>query len=322
MKNLGLFTLLFLLAFSMNAQITEKEDDLKKSAIDTVEGWKTKAVFNLNIAQVSLKNWSAGGQNSFALNSLASFSADYDKGNSSWENQLDLGYGLLRQGKDDNVITQKTDDKIDFSSKYGQKATDKLYYAALLNFKTQFTDGYDYEISNSVPISKLMAPGYLLGAVGFDYKPKSNLSIFFAPLTSKTTFVLDDSLANMGAFGVEPATYDDAGTMLTAGENTRFEFGGYVKVAYKTDLMENVNLQTKLDLFSNYLDNPQNIDVSWDVLLNMKVNKYITVSINTLLLYDDDVKFEFDNDNDGVIDEKGPRIQFKELFGIGFSYTL
>jgi len=317
--NLTLITILFSASY---AQVTDKEDELKKNAVDTVEGWRTKAVFNVNMSQVALKNWSAGGQNSFSVNGIASLSADYDNKKLSWENQLDLGYGILQQGRSDASVLQKTDDKIDFASKYGQKATDKLYYAALLNFKTQFTDGFDYAKNDSVAISKFMAPAYLLGALGFDFKPDKKFSAFIAPVTSKTTFVQNQTLADSGAYGVEKAKFNEAKQLITHGKQFRSEFGGYAKFSYKADIMTNVTLQTKLDMFSNYLNNPENIDVSWDVMLNLKVNKYITVNINTLMLYDDDIKFEFDTDGDGITDKKGPRTQFKELFGVGFSLKL
>ena len=169
-----------------------------------------------------------------------------------------------------------------------------------MNFKTQFTNGYNYPDDSTV-ISGLMAPGYLLFAAGFDYKPNKNLSVFFAPLTSKTTFVNNQTLADAGAFGVD------------AGKKVRSEFGGYFKAAYSKDIMKNVNFNTKLGLFSNYLHNPQNIDVDWEVLIGMKINKYLTANINTQLLYDDDIQVPLEGGG------TGKRIQFKEILGIGFS---
>jgi hypothetical protein len=199
----------------------------------------------------------------------------------------------------------KTDDKIDFTSKFGLKAADKLYYAALVNFKTQLTNGYNYP-NDSVKISGFMAPGYLLVALGLDYKPNDNLAVFFAPLTLKLTFVSDDVLANAGAFGVDP------------GDNLKSEFGGYLRTSLKKDLMENVTIQTKLDLFSNYIHNPQNIDVSWETLLSMKVNKFISATLSTHLLYDDDITIT-DNKDDGTTKTYKSRVQFKEVLAIGFS---
>ncbi|MCF6366081.1 MAG: hypothetical protein L3J35_07750 [Bacteroidales bacterium] len=177
-----------------------------------------------------------------------------------------------------------------------------------MNFKTQFEDGYNYPDDSSV-ISSFLAPGYLLVAAGIDYKPNKNMSVFFAPLTSKTTIVNNQVLADAGAFGAEP------------GKNIRNEFGGYLKVAYTKDIATNINLNTKIDLFSNYLNNPQNIDINWEVLISMKVNKYISANISTQFIYDDDIKFQIvDETGMPVFGKFGPRPQFKELLGVGFTF--
>jgi len=299
------------------SQTTEAEKNLKTQKKDTISGWKKGGIISINLTQVSLTNWAAGGQNSISANGLLSLFANYKKNNGIWENYLDIGYGSIKQGKD--ADWWKTDDKIDFTSKYGQKAFKNWYYAILLNFKTQMTTGYNYP-DDSTKISDLLAPGYLLGAIGLDYKPGENFTAFIAPLTSKTTFVNDQTLADAGAFGVEPATYDTSNNIITAGENIRNEFGGYIRLFYKKNLMENISMQTKLDLFTNYLDNPQNIDVCWEVLISMKINKYISATLSTNLLYDDDTEIAIDKNNDGVTDYVGPRTQFKEVLGVGLTY--
>jgi len=305
--------------FNISAQVTEPETTLRKQAIDTIVGWKTGVVLSISASQSSFTNWAAGGQNSIALNGLSSLFANYKKKNASWDNTLDLGYGKLLQGDDKKWI--KTDDKIDLASKYGQKASKKWYYAALLNFKTQMDEGFKYP-NDSVTISNFMAPAYIIGAIGMDYKPNKNFSAFIAPVTSKTTIVNDQNLANAGAFGVEKAIFDETtGLIITPGEKLRNEFGGYVKLAYQKDeIFKNVNLTTKIDLFSNYLENPLNIDVSWEVLVAMKVNKYISVTVATHLLYDDDIKIGIDTNNDGTPNKFGPRTQYKQVIGVGLSY--
>jgi len=289
------------------AQVTDKETDLKTVSKDTTDGWEKGGMFALTFGQSNFTNWAAGGINNVSANALSALFANYKKGKLTWDNTLDLGYGVQKLGKGNAISSQKTDDKIDLASKLGLKASGKLYYAALANFKTQFTEGVDYTAPTKTVISDLMAPGYLLIAAGIDYRPNKNLSVFFAPATSKTTFVNNQTLADAGAFGVD------------LGKNIKSEFGGYLKAVYSKDIMKNVNFNTKLGLFSNYLNNPQNIDVDWEVLLGMKINKYLTVNINTQLLYDDDVKVAVDRDGDGVNDGTGPRIQFKEILGIGFS---
>lgn len=296
-------------------QVTEAEKNLRTVTADTIQGWKTGGVFAINLAQTSLTNWAAGGQNSVAVNGLFSMFANMKRGKSVWDNSLNVGYGLLKQGK--NTDFMKTDDKIDFLSKYGQEAFKNFYYAALLNFKTQMTAGYNYpDVTNK--ISDLFAPAYLLLAVGLDYKPNANFSAFVAPLTAKFTFVTDDTLSAHGAYGVTP------------GETSKSEIGGYIRAIYtkndfKGEFMKNVAFTTKIDLFSNYLDNPQNIDVSWETQIAMKVNKYITVNFNTHLLYDDNILIALDRNDDGDMtdpgDIPGKRIQFKEILGVGFSYN-
>ncbi|MBW6499926.1 MAG: DUF3078 domain-containing protein [Bacteroidales bacterium] len=287
-------------------QVTEAEKTLRSVNADTVMAWKKGGVISANLAQTSLTNWAAGGQNSLAINSILSVFANYKMDKSVWDNSLNLGYGLLKQGKDADF--RKTDDKIDFLSKYGREAFNNVYYAALLNFKTQMTPGYNYpDVTNK--ISDLFAPAYLLLAVGLDYKPDAYFSAFLAPLTGKFTFVTDETLSNAGAFGVTP------------GEKSKSELGGYLRVIYskndfKNEFLQNVSFTTKIDLFSNYLNNPQNIDVNWETLIALKVNKYISVSLNTHLIYDDDIKILAESS-----EIPGPRIQFKEIFGVGFSYN-
>ena len=251
-----------------------------------------------------------------AANGLLSIFANYKEDKTAWDNSLDIGYGILKQGKD--VPMRKTDDKIDILSKYGRRAFTSTYYAVLLNFKTQMTPGYNYP-NDSVKISNLLAPAYLLAAVGLDYKPVDYFSAFVAPLTGKMTIVNDQVLADAGAFGVTPAAYDNAGNVARHGKRTRSELGGYGRAIYtKNDFakefLRNVSFTTKIDLFSNYLHNPENIDVSWETQIAFNVNKYIAVNFNTQLLYDDDVK---------IVDSKGdvgPRTQFKEILGVGFAY--
>ena len=301
---------------NVSAQTTEAEKNLKKQTKDSLDGWKTGGIISLNLTQVSLTNWSAGGQNSVSVNGIVSLFANLKKGNSTWDNSLDLAYGILQQGDAD---VRKTDDKIDFTSKYGQKAFKNWYYAGLVNFKSQMTAGYNYP-DDSTEISNFLAPGYLLGAIGMDYKPSEVFSLFISPITMKMTLVNDQNLADAGAYGVDPAEYDELGAITKKGLTSRSEYGGYIRALLKKDIMKNVNLQTKLELFSNYSEEPSNIDVNWEVLIAMKVNKYISATISTQLIYDDDIDIAIDNNGDNIIDAVGPRTQFKEVLGIGISY--
>ncbi len=280
--------------------------------------WQIGGLASVNFTQVSLTNWAAGGSNSISLNSLLSIHCNYTKGLDFWNNSLDLGYGILQQSPG---ITQKTDDKIDFNTKYGRKFKEesKWGYAALANFKSQFAPGYS-QPGDSVKISDFLAPAYLLYSIGIDYKPTKFFTIFISPATGKTTIVRDQQLADKGAFGVEPATYDSLGRRATLGKTIRHEIGGYLRAEFNKEIVKNITFQSKLELFSNYLHNPQNIDVNWENILNMKVNKFISATFLVHVLYDDDIAIPIDTNDDGIDDASGPRTQLKQLLGVGFSY--
>jgi len=269
-------------------------------AQDSTKNWKTGGTGVITGSQVSLTNWAAGGENSLSLTGALNVFANYKKGTLAWDNTLDFGYGILKQGEK-NMI--KSDDKIAFASKLGRKASDKWYYTFLFAFNSQFAKGYNYPNDSDV-ISKFMAPAYLLYSLGMDFKPSDKFTAYLSPLSGKTTIVNDQLLSNAGAFGVDP------------GKMIRMELGGYAKFGVKKEIMKNVKLESTLDLFSNYLKNPQNIDVNWAALVNMKVNKILTVNLSTNLIYDDDIKIVVD-ENTG---KTGPRTQFKEVFGLGLAF--
>jgi len=315
------------IGFTAMAQVTDGEKSLRAQKKDTIQGWKTGGVFGVNYTQVGLSNWAAGGQNSLAVNSILDVFANLKKGVHTWDNSLTAGFGNVKQGGGDWI---KSDDQILINSKYGRKASEDWYYAALLNIKSQFAPGYNYpNDSTEILISDFMAPGYFLGAIGMDYKPTDNFTVFISPLTAKYTVVLDQDLADQGAYGVEGATYagdNPDSTKLSDGERTRLELGGYLRLMYKTKVVENVNFETTLDLFSNYSENPGNIDVNWNNLLSMKVNKYLSATFTTSLIYDDDIdiavtKTDGSPELDGNgMPEIGPRTQFKYVLAIGFQY--
>ncbi|MCX6182602.1 MAG: DUF3078 domain-containing protein [Bacteroidetes bacterium] len=300
-------TIFFVFVYSLlSAQLDENwEKQLKEVNTDTVDGWKFSGNTSVNFAQSAFVNWAAGGSNSYALSGLVSLRLAYKKQTFTWENNLNSGYGFMVRG---DVGFVKTDDKLDFDSKVGSLAGKGWYYAGLLNFKTQFTDGYA-KAGNTEIISRLLAPAYLIGAIGIDKKFGTAYSLFIAPITVKTTFVMDKTLSDKGSFGVDP------------GEKLRAEAGAYVKFSFQRDLMENVNFKTRADFFSNYLHNPQNIDVNWESILTFKVNKYISASITATLIYDDDIKVGVHTNSSGQFDSYGPRTQFKEVLGIGFAHT-
>lgn len=292
------------------------------NAIKSDTTWKSGGFLSVNINQVSLTNWAAGGESSYSITGLFNYFANYRFEGATWDNALDLGYGVIKS--EANPI-RKNEDKIELNSKYGEQATGNFYYSALMNFRTQFAAGYNYP-NDSVIISNFAAPAYITAALGMDYRPAQSFSIFLSPATGRITIVTNQILADSGAFGVDKAEFDAAGNKIKAGKNTRIEFGALLSAKYQNTIMENVDLLTKITLFDNYTDknasNRTNIDVNWDFLLTMKVNKYISASIFANVIYDHDIDIPTYETVNGVKTEvgKGPKTQFKESLGIGFGY--
>lgn len=294
-----LLSLLFLLLIS----------SVLYSQNDTL-GWRKGGLGALNFSQTSLVNWAEGGENNITSTALLNLFAKYRSKLSYWDNTLDLAYGLTAVDLDD---VRKNDDKIDFLSNYGRYAFGKFYYSALLNFKSQFTPGYNYP-NDSVVVSRFLAPGYLTIAAGLTWKPVNYFSVFFTPVSGRFIFVTDDSLSNAGAYGVEP------------GKKLKSEFGATVLALFDKEIAKNVGLKSKLTLFNNYTDkrtdNRANIDVDWQTGLNLKVNDFLNATVSTHVIYDDDVAVPLTEKINGVKVQTGTgkRVQFKEVIAIGFSY--
>jgi len=270
---------------------------------DTIVGWKVKGIVGLGFSQVALSNWAAGGENSFSGTAQFRMAAVLKRDKNNWGNFISTIYGLQKLGSSD---IQKNEDNLEIISKYGRQFSKKWYYAVNVNFRTQYSPGYASP-EDTEKISDFFAPAYLNLATGLDFKPNDNFSLLLAPVSGKFTFVLDDGLSSLGQFGVSP------------GEKTRAEFGGTLQLIYsKENIVKNVNLTTNLDLFSNYFDNPGKIDVNWQVYFDFKVNDFLSLSLNTHLIYDYDIKFtEMENGQEVFID----KVQFKEAFTFGLAYS-
>ncbi len=259
--------------------------------------WKTEGDFSIQFNQVSFSNWATGGDNSYAGVLGLNYALNYAKEKSTWDNKLILAYGMQSLDKD----LRKTEDKIDFSSKYGHRINNKTHFGALFSFKTQFANGYNYPNTANY-ISKFAAPIYIGIGPGFDFKPNKFLSIFVSPASVQWVIISDTYLSGLGVFGNDP------------GEKVRTQLGAVVKMQFKKEIAKNISLDTKVELFSNYLNKPQNIIVNWDMVLDMKVNKIISAKITTGLIYDHNIIIMDANGN-----PLGPRTQFKEMFGAGLS---
>lgn len=299
---------------------TPADTALPQTPVDT--SWKNGGFISISFTQVSLSNWAAGGEDAYSGVGLLNLFSNYAKDNTVWDNSLDLAYGLVKSGDAD---ARKNEDKIDLNSKYGYKAFGNFYYSALVNFKSQFTAGYNYPDDSTI-VSKFAAPAYLTVAIGLDYKPNEFFSAFISPATGKFTFVSDQKLADAGAYGVDPAEYDTSGNKTADGKTIRAEFGAFFRAKFQKDLVTNFNLSTTLALFDNYTDknesNRDNVDVNWETLLALKAGKFITASLFVNLIYDHDIDIPSYETIAGVktITGVGPKTQFKEVLGIGISY--
>lgn len=307
-----------LLAISLNgisfSQVTTPLDSLLEK--DT-SYWTAKSLFGLNGTQTAFVNWAAGGRNNFSALAFIDANATYQKGHIKWNNDLKLALGGLqfldKEGRKEGL--QKTDDRIDIASSIGYEFKKHWFYTLTGGFRTQMLDGFTYP-NDSIRVSKFMAPGYANFALGIEYAPAPSFNLFLSPVAAKFTFVNDELLANAGAFGVAAATYDGTGALITAGKRRRSEFGAYLKMQFNKEIFKNIEMKSRLELFSNYVHNPQNIDVNAETIFTFKVNKWFSASLQWNLIYDDDI---------AVRDSKGnfgPRTQFKSVLGVGLSYTL
>lgn len=279
-------TLLMLLLPAVAATDTTAKDSTKRA-------WKVTGESSLGFSQVALSNWSAGGESSYSLNALVNLNATRTWGRNIWQNTLNMGYGIQQM---EHQGTKKLNDQLIINTQYGYRASGKWYYTGRLNLQTQLTKGYDYNVTPKQFTSTWFAPAYLLASVGMEYiNTSKTLSVLISPATAKYTIVDNGYLSSIAAFGVK------------VGERSRSEFGGAAIAKYKkADIIKNVNLETSLSLFSNYGDKPQNIDISWQLLAFMKINKFLSTSISTQLLYDDNVDGE---------------VQLKEILTVGLAYT-
>ncbi len=312
---------IFIILFILVSTFLFAENRVQPVVIDSVKvaKWQHKNQAKLTLTQNAFVNWSAGGDNSIAGILLLDFERNYKDKSLFWDNKLKLVYGV---NKKEETPVRKTEDVLKYDTTFGYKSSDdsNWYYSAKLSFNTQFSKGYKYP-NREKAISKFFAPAYLFFGVGAEYKIASkNIKVYMSPVTNKSTFVFDEDLANEGAFGVKKAMYDDKGLLLERGECSKVEIGTLVTAEWKAKLMKNILMKQKLSLYSDYLNKYGNVDINWQVSFDMTVNKYIQATLGTHILYDDDIKYKEDTNNDGQLETFGARTQLKQLLGIGISY--
>lgn len=337
MKKVLLFVFVALFAINASAQLKETDDwrkSLSTENKDTV-AWVYGGVFNVGFNQGFLHNWAAGGEvASISVNGLFNGFLNRFYHRSLWSNNLDMSYSLF-YAYSNSFIPRKVDDRIDFTSKYGYrlKPQKDFYLTGLFNFKSQFTEGYDYELPkwDTMPTSNFLSPGYFIVAAGMEYRKGNNLTLFLSPAAARLTvadkkYTLRDP---EGAFGV------------AYGKTSRFELGAYFSGRYTAEISKKMTYKTRLDLYSNYLakdykdslgnvvkkDDPGNIDILWDNLFSYKVNKSITIAIGATFIYDNDLPYDKSYvDENGVTQEKDEPgadlgwTQIKQIMTLGFQY--
>jgi len=308
-------TVIFAFFFSQNVF---SQSIIQTKLPDTISHWERKNSVGVDISQIAFMNWNAGGNSSVSGLLKGNFVRKYSNKNLRWLNELIIRYGVNKQ---DGVDLRKTDDALQANSTFGYRrdTLSNWFYSAKFNFNTQFTNGFAYPNTEKA-ISKAFAPAYVFLGIGAEYANKEKkVTVYLSPLTQKTTLVLDQTLANQGAFGVEKAILDTENNVIKSGKKSRTELGVLVSGAHKKEVFKNITLENRLNLYSDYINNFGNIDVDWQMQLDLVVNEYVKANIGAHLIYDDDIKAkeEFAGQQITV----GPKVQLKQLLGIGLVYN-
>ena len=249
--------------------------------------WKFSGQFTFLFNQSNFSNWKAGGDNTIAGNFSINYDFNYNYKGWNWDNRIRTVYGLSNI-KDQGF--RKNSDRFEYNSVLGKKTTNNWFLSFFLNFKTQFSKGYDYKPTPRLAISDFFAPAYLSFGPGMLWKKSDNININIAPASARFTFVSDEF---SGKYGVDE------------GENYKFALGFSLSAYYKLSLMKNVTLENIFALYSNYLENPQNIDIDYQMNFDLLINKYLSMNIKFHVIVDDNASTQ---------------VQFKEIFGLGVKY--
>jgi hypothetical protein len=286
-------------AFAQDTTVTrlkkEASKSIKKEGADTIS-WRRGGIYNLNLAQGSLSNWAAGGDDfSLTVTSYFNLYSYYKEGRNSWDNTLDFNFGYVNTS---SLGSRKNDDRLDVLSKYGYSLGEKWNVSALANLRTQLARGYTYPENFRTFSSAFLSPAYLLTSVGIDYKPTEGLSLFLSPITSRLVIVKNDSLSARGLYGVDSGSHFNA------------ELGAFGTISYTKEWSQNFSYRGRIDLFSNYKHNPQNVDLFMTNVISLKLSRFLTANWNIDFIYDDDVRI-FGKEG------KSPALQVKSLVGVG-----
>lgn len=288
---IGLLSAISLFTLQTYAQDAPQDS---MNQIDTTKTWTITGENTLLLNQSSFKNWAAGGVNSMATNLLLNYDFNYKKDKWNWDNKVIVAFGQTFTRETD---WRKNDDRFALSSLLGYEAADKWMYTFFMNFNTQFANGYDYTDGGRTKISAPFAPAYLSFGPGFAFKESDNFKINISPASARFIMVGAESLRQ--SYDVDPDKF------------SRNEFGASLDAYYKVGLMENITLENILKLYSNYLEDPQNVDVDYLANLAMEVNRFITVNAAVQLIYDDNITLSETN---------APGLQVRQVVGAGITY--
>ena len=314
---LTLFLLLSVVSFAQDGDtITSRRVDSLKTVPSY---WKKVNIVGFDLNEIAFVNWNAGGNSSISGLFKGTFTRNYEVENQKWLNELIIRYGISKQ---DGIELRKTDDALQFNSTFGYRkdTTSNWFHSAKFNFRTQLTDGYSYP-NIDTSISGIFAPAYTFLGIGAEYNDREKtMQLYLSPLTVKNTLVLNQRLADQGVFGVTKAIYDPiTNELLKKGELSRTELGILIMTGFKKEVFKNITLDNRLSLYTDYVNRFGNIDVDWQMQWDFVVNKYVRANINTHLIYDDDIKSKKEIDGKQVT--LGPKVQLKQMLGIGITYS-
>ena len=282
--------------------------------------WEQVNEFTLDISEVAFVNWNAGGTNSISGMYGMNVVRIYRNKGFRWDNQFRFRYGINQQEGQELI---KTDDDLEFISSFGYEVSknSNWFYSGKLSYKTQASRGFNYP-DTEVSISEFMTPGYIFLGIGAKYAQlDESFELYLSPITQKSTFVLNQRLANEGAFGVRSAVRDSSGNIIREGESSRNELGILVTNEFEQKIFENTVVVNRISLYSDYINNFGNIDVDWELTFNFKINNFMRANIGAHIRYDDDIKIR-EEALDGTMVDGGSRIQLKQQLGIGIALQL
>jgi len=296
MKKRGVFLIICIL-FAIGFQGQEKEVDSTK-----VEGWKKSGLTSLIVNQTAFSNWVSGGENSIAATLSVDYNINYYKNGWSWDTKIIGSFGINKNS--DSKYFKKIDDRIEINSLIGKKFIEKFSFSSFLNFKTQFAKGFKYsnpseDIEIKEETTRFLSPAYLQIGVGVYWKENNSLWVNMAPITGRLILAskkFTDNLEN-----------DEEYFGIPKGEISRFELGASISAFYKFEVIENIQLEQRINLYSDYLEQAENIDIDYTITAFMKINDYLSTNLIIQCLYDENAI---------------KKVQLREVFGLAINLNL